>query len=697
MKKFYPLLIAAMISSNLLAQTPEKISYQAVVRDATNKLITQKSVGVQISILKGAVNGTVVYAETHTPLTNTNGLISLKIGEGTNVSGAFNTIDWSNDTYFIKTETDPKGGTNYTITGTSQLMSVPYALHAKTAKNFTGTITQSQISDFTQTVDTKLTESEVDAYANNNGYLTTEVDGSVSNEIQDLSLTANKLKITNNESATEIDLSGYLDNTDTQLTEAQVDAYANNNGYLTTEVDGSVSNEIQDLSLTANKLKITNNESATEIDLSGYLDNTDTQLTEAQVDAYANNNGYLTTEVDGSVSNEIQDLSLTANKLRITNNESATEIDLSGYLDNTDTQLTEAQVDDYANNNGYLTTEVDGSVSNEIQDLSLTANKLKITNNESATEIDLSGYLDNTDTQLTEAQVDTYVNNNGYLTTEVDGSVSNEIQDLSLDGNNLKITNNESATTVDLSKYAELPDQTGNTGKVLSTNGTATSWTTPTTPSLSTVLTESNDAGGKSITNVNKLGVGTPTVNSGAAVEINSTTGGLLLPRLSTAQRDALPKTPGMVIFNSETGKFQGYQGFPESELLISHNTFKGNLTNAGQSFTVTETASWTKVALNFQAAVTGGTLQIFSGNTTTGTPIHTQSFTVGAGEQEITLSTSINVVSGQQYTVFVDQSCAYYPFADYGGGSAFTVSLAFPGDLWMKVKFGKSSWVDLH
>jgi hypothetical protein len=93
---------------------------------------------MQLSILQGSVAGTAVYVETQTPTTNINGLVSLEIGSGTVVSGTFNTIDWSAGPYFIKTETDPTGGTTYTITGTSQLMSVPYALYAKTSGNGAG-------------------------------------------------------------------------------------------------------------------------------------------------------------------------------------------------------------------------------------------------------------------------------------------------------------------------------------------------------------------------------------------------------------------------------------------------------------------------------------------------------------------------------------------------------------------------------
>jgi hypothetical protein len=87
--------------------------------------------------LQGSASGNVVYQETYNPnpQTNVNGLVSVEIGGGEALSGTFSDIDWASGTYFLKTETDPAGGTNYTISGTSQLLSVPYALHAKTADN----------------------------------------------------------------------------------------------------------------------------------------------------------------------------------------------------------------------------------------------------------------------------------------------------------------------------------------------------------------------------------------------------------------------------------------------------------------------------------------------------------------------------------------------------------------------------------
>jgi hypothetical protein len=137
MKRIFTIAAALLMTASVWAQSPEKMSYQAVLRDASNALVATQAVGMQISILQGGAAGTAVYVETQSPITNANGLVSLEIGTGTLVSGNFTTIDWANDTFFIKTETDPTGGTSYTITGTSQLMSVPYALYAKTSGSST--------------------------------------------------------------------------------------------------------------------------------------------------------------------------------------------------------------------------------------------------------------------------------------------------------------------------------------------------------------------------------------------------------------------------------------------------------------------------------------------------------------------------------------------------------------------------------
>jgi hypothetical protein len=123
------LLVTLYFSLNTaFGQAPQKFSYQTVVRNASNALVANANVGIKISILQGSATGTSVYSESHTAATNANGLASIQIGGGSVLSGNFTTINWSTATYFIKTEVDPAGGTAYSISGTSQLLSVPYAL-----------------------------------------------------------------------------------------------------------------------------------------------------------------------------------------------------------------------------------------------------------------------------------------------------------------------------------------------------------------------------------------------------------------------------------------------------------------------------------------------------------------------------------------------------------------------------------------
>ncbi len=124
MKNLCSILLAMSLSISVFTQAPQKMSYQAVIRNSSNQLVTNQTIGMKISILQGAANSTAVYSETQTPTTNANGLVSIEIGGG----DGFDLIDWANGPYFIKTETDPEGLTNYTISGISELLSVPYAL-----------------------------------------------------------------------------------------------------------------------------------------------------------------------------------------------------------------------------------------------------------------------------------------------------------------------------------------------------------------------------------------------------------------------------------------------------------------------------------------------------------------------------------------------------------------------------------------
>ena len=131
MKKLITILTTILFSAGVFAQVPQKMSYQAVVRNTSGGLVQNTVIGMRISILHGSETGMTVYNENLIASTNANGLVSVEIGGG----AGFDAINWSDGPYFIKTETDPTGGTNYTITGVSKLLSVPYALRAKTAEN----------------------------------------------------------------------------------------------------------------------------------------------------------------------------------------------------------------------------------------------------------------------------------------------------------------------------------------------------------------------------------------------------------------------------------------------------------------------------------------------------------------------------------------------------------------------------------
>lgn len=134
MKKIF-LLIVALTGAIAFAQAPQGFSYQAVAFDNDGKAVEDTAVSVRISIIDESVNGTELFSEIHNPTTNTQGLFSLSIGMGTNVTGNFNEINWGKNNKFIKLEIDITGGSNYVNVGTSQLMSVPYALYAENSNN----------------------------------------------------------------------------------------------------------------------------------------------------------------------------------------------------------------------------------------------------------------------------------------------------------------------------------------------------------------------------------------------------------------------------------------------------------------------------------------------------------------------------------------------------------------------------------
>lgn len=130
-KRIITLFSPIILSINLIAQAPQAFQYQAIARDANGQAITNQQVSFRFSLLSGHVNGTPVYEETHQAQSNSIGLVNLVVGQGQVQSGSMATVNWATGLWFLKTELDPNGGNNYQLSGTTQLLSVPYALYAE--------------------------------------------------------------------------------------------------------------------------------------------------------------------------------------------------------------------------------------------------------------------------------------------------------------------------------------------------------------------------------------------------------------------------------------------------------------------------------------------------------------------------------------------------------------------------------------
>jgi len=222
MKWIFKILLLTLIHVNIFAQTPEKMSYQAVIRDNSDVLLKNSKVDLKIVLRQGSPQGSSVYEETHRVQTNPNGLVSFQIGTGATEKGSFHKINWSKGPYFIESLIDPEGRSNYTIKAVSQMLSVPYAFHAKTADSFTGTISHSQMPDY-------YTADEVD---NILGNITT-----LEGDTQSLKLKKNLLEISGGNTVS-------FENWDTNVTDDFSGVYEDLQNkpelYNKTEIDGLI-------------------------------------------------------------------------------------------------------------------------------------------------------------------------------------------------------------------------------------------------------------------------------------------------------------------------------------------------------------------------------------------------------------------------------------------------------------------------
>ncbi len=225
LKRFLILVLAGC--GILGAQTPAAFKYQTVCRDASGLILANQLLGFKLSLLQGSPNGPTVFSETHSSSSNDFGVVNLNVGQGNQMQGNIQNLDWINNSYFLKVEFDPSGQSNYLFMGSSQIMAVPYALNAKHAQQANRSLN--------------------------------DQDTSSSNEIQTLSIVGNQLQISGGNSVT---FTGVVDLDPDPTNELQVLQLSNDTLFLSSgnfvvlppDADGDSTNELQALSLTNDTL-----------------------------------------------------------------------------------------------------------------------------------------------------------------------------------------------------------------------------------------------------------------------------------------------------------------------------------------------------------------------------------------------------------------------------------------------------------
>lgn len=374
-KSILTLLFFLSATSAIFAQAPEGFKYQAVVRDASNAILANQSVGISLSIQQGAIGGTAVYTETFALTSNAYGLINLEIGSGITVDD-FSAIDWSNGPYFIETSMDVTGGTSYVVMGTSQLISVPYALYANTAENVTNDMVNDADADPNNELQV-LSFSNDTLYLNNGGsvYLgayaidnVIDADADPLNELQFLSQSGNT-----------ISLSGGGGSITDQVNDADADplneiqslqqsglivTLSNGGGFLNVaDNDNDASNELQTLSV-----------SGSDITISG------------------GNTVSVPSDADGDPSNELQTISKTGNTITLSNGGGS----ITDAVDDADSDASNelqtisksGNTITLSNGGGSITDAVDdadASPTNELQTLSVSGSDITISGGNTVT------------------------------------------------------------------------------------------------------------------------------------------------------------------------------------------------------------------------------------------------------------------------------------------------------------------------
>jgi hypothetical protein len=408
---------------------PQGINYQAVALDQNGqpirgvdivgRPIVDAEIGVRLTILENSPTGMVLYQEEHEVLTDLYGMFNLVIGQGLQVSSdPFNSINWQGDKY-LQVELSIDNNGSFTLSAVQQLMSVPYAFLAENAL-----VAQTAI--------------DVD-----------DADADPTNELQGLSLSNDTLYLSNG--GFVVLPTDQVNDADSDPTnELQILSLSNDTIYLASggfvvlptdqvnDADDNPTNEIQTLSKTGSTISLTQGGNVTVFD-GDYNALSNTPTIPTKTSDLTNDSGFITAEVDGSTTNEIQTLSKTGNTISLTQGGSVTVFD-GDYNSLTSIPTLPTKTSDLTNDSGFITSEVDGSTTNEIQTLSKTGNTISLTQGGSVTVFD-GDYNSLSNTPTVPTKTSDLTNDSGFITSEVDGSTTNELQVLTISNDTIFLSN----------------------------------------------------------------------------------------------------------------------------------------------------------------------------------------------------------------------------------------------------------------
>lgn len=496
MKKLLSILLLFVCHLAQSQTVPQGINYQAVALDQrgqpipgidiVGRPIDDAEIGVRIAILENTPTGNILYQEEHEVLTDLYGMFNLVIGQGLQVSvDPFSSINWQGDK-FLQVELSIENDGEFVLSAVQQLMSVPYAFLAENAMvaqtavdvddadadpanelqslSVSGdsltlsngnTVQLPAVDDADADPNNEiqvLSISNDTLYLSNGGYAVlpadqvNDADADPSNEIQTLSKSGSIISLTNGGNVTVFD-GNYNNLSNTPIIPSKTSDLINDSGFLTTEVDGSTTNELQVLSLSNDTIYLT---SGGYVVLPAGFDGDYSSLTNtpsipSKTSDLTNDSGFITAEVDGSTSNELQVLSISNDTIYLSD---GGFVKLPAGFDGAYSSLTGTPsiptlTSDLTNDSGFITAEVDGSTTNELQLLSMSNDTLYLTD---GGFVVLPGGFDGDYNNLTNApaipmKTSDLTNDSGFISTEKDSSTTNELQTLSISNDTLFLSN----------------------------------------------------------------------------------------------------------------------------------------------------------------------------------------------------------------------------------------------------------------